>query len=122
MEGWRQERLGSKAGTHREEEKNKNILTGKKKRKTYLTLTGLLMEDLGPRFPAARAFDVEAQGFANSYGLSDVDPTTRLCPVLLFSSNAVKNPSFCSRKSLVSALNPGGAEVTNFWYPAHVAA
>jgi hypothetical protein len=47
MEGWRQERLGSKAGTHREEEKNKNILTGKKKRKTYLTLTGLLMEGLG---------------------------------------------------------------------------
>jgi hypothetical protein len=44
MEGWRQERLGSRAGTHREEEKNKNILTGKEKRKTYLTLTGLLME------------------------------------------------------------------------------
>jgi len=44
MEGWRQERLGSRAGTHREKEKNKNILTGKKKRKTYLTLTGLLME------------------------------------------------------------------------------
>jgi hypothetical protein len=47
-----------KAGTHREEEKNKNILTGRKKeerrkkerkkerRKTYLTLTGLLMEGL----------------------------------------------------------------------------
>src|ERR1700693_1073857 len=31
MEGWRQERLGSRAGTHREEEKNKNILTRKKK-------------------------------------------------------------------------------------------
>ncbi len=31
MEGWRQERLGSRAGTHREEEKNKNILTGRKK-------------------------------------------------------------------------------------------
>ena len=52
MEGWRQERLGSKAGTHREEEKNKNILTEKerkkerKKEKTYLTLTGLLMEGL----------------------------------------------------------------------------
>jgi len=47
MEGWRQERLGSRAGTHREEEKNKNILTRKKKRKkTYLTLTGLLMEGL----------------------------------------------------------------------------
>jgi hypothetical protein len=30
MEGWRQERLGSRAGTHREEEKNKNILTRKK--------------------------------------------------------------------------------------------
>jgi hypothetical protein len=44
MEGWRQERLGSRAGTHREEEKNKNILTGKKKEKTYLTHTGLLME------------------------------------------------------------------------------
>jgi hypothetical protein len=26
------------------ERENKNILTGKKKRKTYLTLTGLLME------------------------------------------------------------------------------
>jgi len=46
MEGWRQERLGSRAGTHREEEKNKNILTGKKKEKTYLTHTGLLMEGL----------------------------------------------------------------------------
>jgi hypothetical protein len=46
MEGWRQVRLGSRAGTHREEEKNKNILTGKEK-KTYLTLTGLLMEGLG---------------------------------------------------------------------------
>lgn len=34
MEGWRQERLGSKAGTHREEEKNKNILTGRKREKT----------------------------------------------------------------------------------------
>jgi hypothetical protein len=45
MEGWRQVRLGSRAGTHREEEKNKNILTGKEK-KTYLTLTGLLMEGL----------------------------------------------------------------------------
>jgi hypothetical protein len=44
MEGWRQERLGSRAGTHTEKEKNKNILTGKEKRKTYLTLTGLLME------------------------------------------------------------------------------
>src|ERR1700758_4610188 len=46
MEGWRQERLGSRAGTHREEEKNKNILTRneKKERKTYLTLTGPLME------------------------------------------------------------------------------
>ena len=43
MEGWRQRRPGSGAGTHREEEKNKNILT-RKKEKTYLTLTGLLME------------------------------------------------------------------------------
>jgi len=33
MEGWRQERLGSRAGTHREEEKNKNILTRKKEKK-----------------------------------------------------------------------------------------
>ena len=33
MEGWRQERLGSRAGTHREEEKNKNILTREKERK-----------------------------------------------------------------------------------------
>jgi hypothetical protein len=33
MEGWRQERLGSRAGTHREEEKNKNILTRNKKRR-----------------------------------------------------------------------------------------
>jgi hypothetical protein len=47
MEGWRQGRLGSKAGTHREKEKNKNIHTGKEKRKTYLTLTGLLMEGVG---------------------------------------------------------------------------
>jgi len=48
MEGWRQERLGSRAGTHREKEKNKNILTGKERKKTHLTLTGLLME--GVRF------------------------------------------------------------------------
>jgi hypothetical protein len=46
MEGWRQGRLGPRAGTHREEEKNKNIHTGKEKKKTYLTLTGLLMEGL----------------------------------------------------------------------------
>jgi hypothetical protein len=36
MEGWRQERLGSRAGTHREKEKNKNILTGKEKKKNIL--------------------------------------------------------------------------------------
>jgi hypothetical protein len=34
MEGWRQERLGSRAGTHREEEKNKNILKERKREKT----------------------------------------------------------------------------------------
>jgi hypothetical protein len=34
MEGWRQRRLGSRAGTHREEEKNKNILTRKKEKHT----------------------------------------------------------------------------------------
>jgi hypothetical protein len=34
MEGWRQERLGSRAGTHREEEKNKNILIRRKREKT----------------------------------------------------------------------------------------
>jgi hypothetical protein len=33
MEGWRQERLGSRAGTHREEEKKKNILTRNEKKK-----------------------------------------------------------------------------------------
>jgi hypothetical protein len=47
MEGWRQERLGSRAGTHREKEKNKNILTGKEKKKNILALTGLLMEGPG---------------------------------------------------------------------------
>jgi hypothetical protein len=36
MEGWRQERLGSRAGTHREEEKNKNILKERKKKKNIL--------------------------------------------------------------------------------------
>jgi hypothetical protein len=36
MEGWRQERLGSRAGTHREKEKNKNILTGKERKKNIL--------------------------------------------------------------------------------------
>jgi hypothetical protein len=46
MEGWRQGRLGSRAGTHRGKEENKNILIGRKKRKTYLTLAGLLMEGL----------------------------------------------------------------------------
>jgi hypothetical protein len=46
MEGWRHERLGSRAGTHRrEEQKNKTSL---QERKTYLTLTGLLMEGLIP--------------------------------------------------------------------------
>jgi hypothetical protein len=34
MEGWRQERLGSRAGTHREEGKNKNILIKRKREKT----------------------------------------------------------------------------------------
>jgi hypothetical protein len=34
MEGWRQERLGSRTGAHREEEKNKNILTGRKREET----------------------------------------------------------------------------------------
>jgi hypothetical protein len=38
MEGWRQERLGSRAGTHREEEKIKNILTGRKEKKQKNTL------------------------------------------------------------------------------------
>jgi hypothetical protein len=33
MEGWRQERLGSRAGTHREEERSKNILTGTKNKR-----------------------------------------------------------------------------------------
>jgi|ERR1700723_246634 hypothetical protein len=33
MEGWRQERLGSRAGTHREEEKNKKISLQEKKEK-----------------------------------------------------------------------------------------
>jgi hypothetical protein len=56
MEGWRQERLGSRAETHREEERNKNILTERKNKrkkerkkegKTYLTHTGLLMEGVG---------------------------------------------------------------------------
>src|SRR2546421_9925430 len=35
MEGWRQERLGSRAGTHREEEKNKNILKERKKEEKH---------------------------------------------------------------------------------------
>jgi hypothetical protein len=34
LEGWPQERLGSRAGTHREEELNKSILTGRKREKT----------------------------------------------------------------------------------------
>jgi len=34
MEGWRQERLGSRVGTHKEEEMNKSILTGRKREKT----------------------------------------------------------------------------------------
>jgi hypothetical protein len=36
MEGWRQGRLGSRAGTHREKEENKNILIGKEKKKNIL--------------------------------------------------------------------------------------
>jgi len=48
MEGWRQERLGSRAGTHREEEKKKHPYKKKKRknRKTHLTHTGLLMEGI----------------------------------------------------------------------------
>src|SRR6266436_9039379 len=38
MEGRRQERLGSRAGTHSEEEKNKNILTRRKEKKQKNTL------------------------------------------------------------------------------------
>jgi hypothetical protein len=34
MEGWRQRRLGSRAGTHREKEKNKTYLQERKKEKT----------------------------------------------------------------------------------------
>jgi hypothetical protein len=49
MEGWRQERLGSRAGTHREEEKKTSLQEEKEKnRKTHLTHTGLLMEGLEP--------------------------------------------------------------------------
>jgi hypothetical protein len=33
MEGWRQERLGSRAETHGEEEKDKSILTKRKREK-----------------------------------------------------------------------------------------
>jgi len=36
MEGWRQGRLGSRAGTHRGKEENKNILIGKEKKKNIL--------------------------------------------------------------------------------------
>jgi hypothetical protein len=47
MEGWRQERLGSRAGTHREEEKKTSLQEEKRKnRKTHLTHTGLLMEGI----------------------------------------------------------------------------
>jgi hypothetical protein len=47
MEGWRQERLGSRAGIHREEEMNKSILTGgKREAAEKVTHTGLLMEGL----------------------------------------------------------------------------
>jgi hypothetical protein len=34
MEGWRQERLGPRVGTHREKETNKNILTKRKREET----------------------------------------------------------------------------------------
>jgi len=45
MEGWRQERLGSRVGTHREEEKKHPYKKKKRKnKKTHLTHTGLLME------------------------------------------------------------------------------
>ena len=43
MEGWRQGRLSSRAGTHREEEKNKNILTRKKEKHT-LDLSPILRQ------------------------------------------------------------------------------
>jgi hypothetical protein len=47
MEGWRQERLGSRTGTHREEEKNKKTSLQEekeKKQKNTLDSPGLLME------------------------------------------------------------------------------
>jgi hypothetical protein len=44
MEGWRQERLGSRAGTHRKKERKTSLQEKKKEGKTYLTLTGPLME------------------------------------------------------------------------------
>src|SRR5690242_20141520 len=79
MEGWRQERLGSRAGTHREKEKNKNILTGKEKRKTYLTLTGLLMEGVSlklasvhtlPRNYLVQALAVDLRSHENKFRVS----------------------------------------------------
>jgi hypothetical protein len=48
MEGWRQRRLGSNAKQptgKKEKTERENALTGMKK-KTFLTLTGLLMEGL----------------------------------------------------------------------------
>jgi hypothetical protein len=51
MEGWRQERLGSKAGTHRRKRGQKhpyrNKEQTKERTKTCLTHTGLLMEGVG---------------------------------------------------------------------------
>jgi hypothetical protein len=77
MEGWRQERLGSRAGTHREGEKNKNILTGKGKKETYVTLTRLLMEGLSlfrRRF-AGRTYDPGYHRKFLSLGLVSPSPS-----------------------------------------------
>ena len=41
--------------------------------------------------------------FLKSYGLSSFSPTTCLSPSLACNSNAVKKPSLCKRKSLVTA-------------------
>jgi len=89
MEGWRQERLGSRAGTHREEEKNKNILTRneKRERKTYLTLTGPLMEGVEP----SKGHRMRLLGF----------------PILLFDNNATLVPSIAALSPGVLALSSG---------------
>jgi hypothetical protein len=55
MEGWRQERLGSRAGTHREEEKNKKTSLQEEKEKKQKNTLDSYRPSHGRTNPAVEA-------------------------------------------------------------------